>query len=101
MVQTAGSAAPQVAFRGTHAPEDIAHQPTPFALIGNYLVYSDGTDLLALDLHTRAAIQLSEYIPSFIGAAASDGILAIDTFGSKGGGHLALLRPADLPEPHC
>jgi len=91
----------RIAFRGTEAPEDVQHQPRPFALTGNYLVYSDGAALLVLDLRTGAAVELSRYEPGSVTAGASNGVLAFDALGAKGGGHLALLRPAGLPEPHC
>lgn len=101
MVRRPSGATPQTAYRGPSPNFDAARQPRPFALTGNYLVYTDGTNLLALDLRTGAAIQIQPYEPGFVRAAAANGILAIDTFGSKGGSHLALLHPDDLPEPHC
>lgn len=101
MIQQGNNAVPRTAYRGTQAPDDAAHQPQPFALTGNYLIYTDGANLLALDLRTGAAIQIVPYDPDFVRAAAANGTLAINTLGAKGGSHLALLRPSDLPEPHC
>ena len=101
MIQRVGEATARIAYRGTSADFDVAHQPRPFALSGNYLIYTDGANLLALDLATGAAIQIQAYQPGIDRAAAANGILAIDTAGAKGGSHLALLHPDDLPQPHC
>ena len=101
MVHRPDDATPQTAYRGSSGDFDAAHQPRPFALIGTYLVYTDGERLLALDLGTGAAIQLTTFEPAVVRAAAANGTLAIDTAGSKGGSHLFLLPPAALPEPHC
>jgi len=101
MIKRANQATAQIAYRGTNSDFDVQHQPRPFALTGAYLIYTDGADMLALNLDTGAAVQVQPYDPDFVRAAAAKGVLAIDTLGSKGGSHLALLRPADLPEPHC
>lgn len=101
VVKTANDARARIAYRGSRAQDDASRQPKPFALISSYLVYSDGADLLALDLKTGAALRLAAFVPGIVRASAANGVLAMDTLGSKGGAHLALLHPAGLPEPHC